>query len=481
MSEFSELLSHYIHKKNISVYALAQYCGMDRSSLYKIIRGKRTPSSISIVDKFADYIHLNPLERKELLEFYHITSIGADNYYRRKDVLNFITGFADVSRDIHVDLTFPSVHSYSENTVPLDGKFEVTQALISILFQESKLENGRIHLLIQPEHKTLMDLLVYIGKNNNKLSIEHIICLNNTEQITASKKDYNLHCLQHIIPLYACSCQYEAFYYYDNIVTRSNMFQLFPYIVLTRDYALLLSENMDKGTLYHAKEIVRFYADIFSDYRNNAKPLISKVNNIFSLLQATQNILKTYSGTDYSFQMQPCLTPILPFSYLEKYVIGDTADQEIIYPELQKHLAFLTEKYSRSNSVFIFSEEGIQIFLDTGRLVEYPDDIYTPMSREDCISLIRKIIDADCSYIHYKMLRQTVGNTLYGANMYVNQVAGYILFRHPETSDLIFLNIEESSLLFAFRDFFEHMDSDLFYSDEEMKERLKHLIRQKQP
>ena len=40
MSEFSELLTHYIHSKDIKTYALAQYCGLDRSNMYKISQRK---------------------------------------------------------------------------------------------------------------------------------------------------------------------------------------------------------------------------------------------------------------------------------------------------------------------------------------------------------------------------------------------------------------------------------------------------------
>ena len=36
MSDFSQLLSCHIHSKDIKTYALAQYCGLDRSNMYKM-------------------------------------------------------------------------------------------------------------------------------------------------------------------------------------------------------------------------------------------------------------------------------------------------------------------------------------------------------------------------------------------------------------------------------------------------------------
>ena len=100
MSEFSQLLSNHIHNKKVTIYALAQYCNVDRSSIYKIIRGKRLPSTISTIEQISEFIHLTPLEHEELLETYQITLIGADNYYRRKDVMNFLTNFAENTRSV---------------------------------------------------------------------------------------------------------------------------------------------------------------------------------------------------------------------------------------------------------------------------------------------------------------------------------------------------------------------------------------------
>ena len=73
MSKFSQLLSQYIQEKNVRIYSLAEYCGIDRSLMYKIVHGKRTPGSASAVDKIADYLHLTPrrMPRTNRCIFYH--------------------------------------------------------------------------------------------------------------------------------------------------------------------------------------------------------------------------------------------------------------------------------------------------------------------------------------------------------------------------------------------------------------------------
>lgn len=63
MSVFSDLLSEYITMKDVGVYPLSQFCGLDRSFMYKIINGKRNPSGEDVVRKMAQFMQLTPQEK----------------------------------------------------------------------------------------------------------------------------------------------------------------------------------------------------------------------------------------------------------------------------------------------------------------------------------------------------------------------------------------------------------------------------------
>ena len=89
MSEFSDLLSSYIDEKKIKVYALLEYCNLDRSTMYKIINGKRNPSSEAVFQKITEFLHLTPVEYRRFKEAYLISKLGKDLYYRRKYTENF--------------------------------------------------------------------------------------------------------------------------------------------------------------------------------------------------------------------------------------------------------------------------------------------------------------------------------------------------------------------------------------------------------
>ena len=53
MSQFSELLREYIKKKDITIKALAEKCGIDRTYLHKILKGERKVPSVDFVENIS--------------------------------------------------------------------------------------------------------------------------------------------------------------------------------------------------------------------------------------------------------------------------------------------------------------------------------------------------------------------------------------------------------------------------------------------
>lgn len=89
MSVFSDTLTRYIEHKNIKVFSLAKYCDLDRSTMYKILNGKRNPPSPEVFEKMTQFMHLTPIEYNFLKETLEITQVGPDTYYTRKSVEKF--------------------------------------------------------------------------------------------------------------------------------------------------------------------------------------------------------------------------------------------------------------------------------------------------------------------------------------------------------------------------------------------------------
>ena len=95
MTPFSSVLEFYMKEKEIRTYSIAQFCGIDRSNMYKMLNGKRNPASEEVVERIAEYMRLKPVEKSHLMEAYQITMMGYDNYHRRKSVQEFLMSFSE--------------------------------------------------------------------------------------------------------------------------------------------------------------------------------------------------------------------------------------------------------------------------------------------------------------------------------------------------------------------------------------------------
>ena len=477
MSEFSQLLSEYVHTKNIRIYSLAEYCGIDRSLMYKIIHGKRTPSSLKTVDKIADYLRLTPGESRELTEAYCILQQGRDNFYRRKDVLNFLDNFRNIANAGEFLTEKTESPQHLRETAALSSDSEVNQAIFNIITQQLRKQDGRIDMLISPDYSFLINLLATAGQPDCPAEINHIICLNNSEQIDADKKNYNLHCLMNILHLCSAGCRYRPRYYYDNITSRLDTFRLFPFMILTEYGAVLLSETLREGLFTSQPDLLALFSAIYRQYTQLSRPLLQKIDSASEQLCYIQEFIAEDSSAEYSFQMTPCMTYLLTDDFVEKYVNPYLPSRDQFIRHLKEHIRITHDRYQSTGQTIIFSEEGLADFLDTGRIEEYPDDIYSRPLAEDRIKLVRCFIE-ECRkhFRHFRMLRHSIGTVRNGANIYITERSGYLLFTPVGCRQPICLDIRESGLLSAFWDFFENMANNLFYTPDEALARMELLV-----
>ncbi len=138
---------------------------------------------------------------------------------------------------------------------------------------------------------------------------------------------------------------------------------------------------------------------------------------------------------------------------------------------------FLSSHMTPDNITYIFSLNGVKKFLDTGRVSEYPYDIYHPLEMTDRIHLIRKLM-LNLPIQNYRVLKKDIGHLDNEIFLLVTQPMGYIMFSTPQDHHLIYLDIEEPGLLYTFWDFCETLDDTLFYTTTEAIEILRDLIEQ---
>src|SRR5699024_8069362 len=181
MSIFSDLLGKHIAAKAIKSNEMAQFCGIERSFMYKIIKGTRHVANMDTVLLMAEYLRLTPSERNDFIESYKISVDGLENYYRRKSILELFENFKKYSEIYSTPTPAPlSCFPDTPGVSTITGQNEINHQLFYILFLESRTNDPQIRLLIQPDSDFLMNLLPTLGYENKNLSISHIICFNSS-------------------------------------------------------------------------------------------------------------------------------------------------------------------------------------------------------------------------------------------------------------------------------------------------------------
>ena len=483
MTPFSSALEFYMKEKDIKTYSIAQYCGIERSNMYKLINGKRNPGSEEQVGKIAEYMKLTPRERDYLLETYQITVMGYDAYYRRKSVEDFLLSFANRFPDKEKRQSqrdYATIKVDEDELKMRQGKLvkgrELRNLAVSILNLEMQKEKGQICFLMQPDEQWIGELLSAATGMEKRLCIEHILCLSNTNDITPGKRNYNLRCLKKMFPLFVQSgFDYHPYCYYDHAVFPHNRFSLFSSMLLTSEYAIIYSMEEKYGMLLSEDDMIEHLHGLFRSMKEDASVMAIKLNSFEKQLESFEKINIHSKGV--SFQPEACLIPVMPTEFLDKYVNKSLLVDPQIRERLILYLQSVKQSLELPHITFLFTETGIRRFAEKGRLLELPDEIYHPLEVNDRKVLIRRLM-IECEKGKYQMIRSDA--PIAGINICVFSTAqsGYLLFSSMK-GERVYLELRESGLLEAFREYFENLDKKYLYSTDETVKKLKELIQKK--
>lgn len=476
MSEFLNILSQFIHEKNIKVYPLSKYCDFDRATMYKIINGKRNPPSWDIIEKMSDFMRLTPTEYEQFKEAYKISKVGPDNYYRRKSTENFLMHFPD---KFSIHPASPANPSFKEEVqtpacASIQTQVELNYALRNILLNESKKGEGKAALFMQPDHEGLFSLLSSLNLGYT-LEIRHIFCLSNNEILNKDHELYNLEYFNNIFPLYLRNLNYQASYFYDSIHSHFFNLNALPYFIVTSQYVVSFSSDYQYGIFYSDPDVVSQFWKIFYSFQNKCTPLFQIFHMLPNNLHMLQNIsLNTYES--YLLQPEACFTPFISDKILEHALSPMLPDRDRLLPVIS---AFFNKNTENLASMHVyFTKRGIQRFTKTGLLKELPSDFFRPFLITERLQMLQKLLPC-CIQGTYRMLKQPLNQLPINLHLCVNETMGYFSFDNAE-NQTTYLLFNETGLLYVFLDYLQSLEETYFYTPEEAADFIKCEIRRLQ-
>ncbi len=477
MSEFSEKLNYYIKEKEIKIYTLAKLSGLDRPGFYKFLRGERLPK-METVEKFVSYLQLTIDERQDLMNAWEITNVGPETYYRRKFIMKFLSEFPNYgmyqNRYIHIS---SAVQQDSNQVSVISGRASLDNFMMSMLSEECEKEHGSIRVLM-PIDAEVTRIFASVESFVKNLTVTHIIPFEHNEGHRGDTDFYNLSTIRSILPLYTYTYQYSAYYFYGNTGAEPLLDQMYSNMVVISDCALLLNRKRTEGIVIREAKTARYLKEKFDTFLKHCSKIARGISKPIELIEYVQKTVSATTTSTYSFQMIPCVTPFLTPDIFAKYVKPEYLNNQEFIRALSGHVNFLGEAYNGSLLKEIFSEAGLKYFLEHGRLSEYPPELYSPFATEDCVKIVHRILESNGAMYHYRMLKENIGDVIYGANLYISDSCGYILFLNPLNQKMVYMDLLEYSILKAFRDFLQHLPDSMFYTDEEMHQKVEEILKE---
>lgn len=478
MNEFSKQLSYFVSDKGASIPKMASYCGLDRSTMYKLINGTRKPASERLVKEICGFLKLSPDESYLLLESYWIMEVGLNNFRRRKKTLSFLRTCFETPAVPSAPEPPTTVFSPGEDhsaAVALKGRESIFNACDYIISQEMNNEKGCLNIRLQPgeQFTRLFNILCSGKKYKDCFQIQHVIALDKCH-VSDKSTENNLNLICSIIPFLKQLPNYHLYYHYSGYSEETPDFSFFPCLILTGNYALQFSEDMQFGILICQAEPVALIKEVFINLLNACLPLTRETAVYRNMLIEGDN---RYSGQSAVLVHPfPCLNSLLTKELLSKYVKTDLPERNFI---INSVLGFQegNRKFYDSHLVkVIASEKGIRNYLKYGMTPRYLSNILLPFEEKDRLLLIDRFRDLVKKYsITFRLVKESFGELSSSCIIWVKDCCVSFLFVNCRgTFSNLFLR--EPEIIACFTDFFFYMTDCMYYNEKESIETLDRIL-----
>ena len=468
MQEFHKLLTRFINEKNTTIYTLAKNTGIERSYIQKMKSGARVPAEKGTILKLAKGLMLTANETAELVEAYSIAKMGEGKYFQRTFVQNIISSFAEVQTQNSLILECNTQNNLvMQNEVEhITGVPAIHKVLKAIMEIEASNEDGCIKILAQPSFSYIYDCISTLNSNTK---VENIIVL--YKQDNDNAVNYNLDVFQKLVPLFFSCPHFHPYYVHDHVDTIFNDTTVMPLTIITSEYLLRISNDCKQALLIRDATIRQLYLASFEKKMLNAKPLFDTISAEPEQYFANVAGLMDFDAeSNYNIMYQPCIVPYIPND-----TVNACINTELLTPEMLGQIQEYLYNISTCHNTFqmVFTEEGLDLFLRTGKILEIPDFMLrahpTKKQRLEIIANFIAAIEDGRAIVHLAKPNMFSIPKPIVITAYSKQ---HVIIHHfDESGSIHIFRLEEISLVNAFHDFLLWIqDCDLVYSQEESLE-----------
>lgn len=401
---FHKLLNSIIDSQSVTKNSLINETGIDRSSFYQILSGKRIPTKDQITNIIRQ-LDISAADEMALYDAFYLERLGETNYH----YLKFTEKCLNVIGSPGIDAESPNrqTHSISpelqdkqtdhpvdtdrshipSGTILYQSTDEIISGLTKFLIHASKKENNHLQVSLPFDLSSRIKLfatirpLIASGKFQNA-TVSQILHFQtkNPNDIT-EKLDGFANLLESVLAK-ETNITYNIYYYSNEQRVSKNSGVLFPFYIITDDACLLLNANASKGCLLTDLSLIGFMKEEFASVFDHAEPFLSS----FSQKDLPQFQAKSIPAKEVIFiQKHPGACLMVTDDLVDKYVPEDFRDT------LKQHFHFMQQMNASEGITLdgirefaknhVISESGFYVEPDTSDIINALEQLKTRLDR----------------------------------------------------------------------------------------------------
>lgn len=353
---FHSLLNSIIDSQSVTKNSLINETGIDRSSFYQILSGKRIPTKDQITSIIRQ-LDISAADEMALYDAFYLERLGETNYHYLKfteKCLNVIgASGVDAKASSHqiLPLSQELKNKLSDNpvdtaqsqtatgTILYHSTDEIICGLTKFLIHASKKENNHLQVSLPFDLSSRIKLfsnihsLITSGKFQNA-TISQILHFQTKNPDDITEKLDGFATLLESILTKGTNITYNIYYYSNEQKVSKNSGVLFPFYIITDDASLLLNADANKGCLLTDPSLIGFMRKEFDSVFDHAKPFLSS----FSQKELPQFQARSIPAEEVIFiQKHPGACLMVTDDLVEKYV------PEEFKETLKQHFHFMQQ------------------------------------------------------------------------------------------------------------------------------------------
>lgn len=401
---FHSLLNSIIDSQSVTKNSLINETGIDRSSFYQILSGKRIPTKDQITSIIRQ-LDISAADEMALYDAFYLERLGETNYH----YLKFTEKCLRVIGSPYIDTNAsnnqtPSRSQELQNKLP-DNPIDTDQSqaatgtilyhstdeiicgLTKFLIHASKKENNHLQVSLPFDLSSRIKLfsnihsLITSGKFQNA-TISQILHFQTKNPNDITEKLDGFATLLESILTKGTNITYNIYYYSNEQKVSKNPGVLFPFYIITDDASLLLNADANKGCLLTDPSLIGLMREEFASVFDHAKPFLSS----FSQKELPQFQARSIPAEEVIFiQKHPGACLMVTDDLVEKYV------PEEFKETLKQHFHFMQQmnasegitldgirEFARNH---VISESGFYVEANTSDIINALEQLEARLDR----------------------------------------------------------------------------------------------------